>query len=71
MKAYLKANRGRTVLVQCWGFAVRGRLDQVRRDGIQMSDVQILDESERTPQWTPVDGTFGVAAGTIRYAQAV
>ena len=70
MRAFLKSHRGRTLVVQCWGYAVRGKLEKVRRDGIVMSTVQILDETDRTPQWTPVDGEFAITAGQIRYAQA-
>jgi hypothetical protein len=69
VKKYLKSQRGHEVLLQCWGFAVRGKLTDVRSDGVVLTGASLFNETSRQPGWQPADGDLAIPAGQIRYAQ--
>ncbi|QOV99519.1 LSm family protein [Rhodococcus pyridinivorans] len=69
MRRYLKRNIGRPVVVQCWGLAYRGRLQQVSGDGLVLAEAYMLDEEKRQPEWARLDGEVLVPAGAVRFVQ--
>ncbi|WP_037165056.1 hypothetical protein [Rhodococcoides fascians] len=71
VRRYLKQNIGREVVVQCWGFAVRGRLHAEKGDGIVLVDVSMLDQESRTPVWATMPGELMVPAPGVRFVQVV
>lgn len=71
MRRYLKANVGRTVVVQCHKLAFRGTLLSAREDALELSSAAILDEDNPRQGWVQADGVVFVAAPQVRFVQVV
>lgn len=71
MRRYLKANLGRTVVVQCHKLAFRGLLVSAREDALELKSAAILDEENPRQGWVQADGVVFVTAPQIRFVQVI